>query len=79
MPPGVPEPPEVRFPKLIQIDPSGCWVWLGWKSNGYGRFHVNGKDVRAHRWSYERFVGPIPEGHLEANRSARLPSRGGAR
>jgi hypothetical protein len=23
---------------------------------------VQGKTVRAHRWSYERFVGPIPEG-----------------
>lgn len=28
---------------------------------GYGLFNP-GKTQRAHRWSYERFVGPIPDG-----------------
>ena len=39
-----------------------CWDWLGGKSNGYGRFWVEGRLVQAHRWAYETMVGPIPEG-----------------
>jgi hypothetical protein len=35
-----------------------CWVWLGSRSpEGYGRIGV----AYAHRISYERHVGPIPE------------------
>ena len=29
---------------------------------GYGEFGVDGKVVYAHRWAYEYFVGPIPDG-----------------
>lgn len=42
---------------------AGCWVWRGdLTPDGYGRFWARGKNVAAHRWSYEHFVGPIPEG-----------------
>jgi hypothetical protein len=45
--------------------PDACWLWLAHKGNkGYGSFAVNGREPRAHRWAYERFVGPIPEGLL---------------
>lgn len=38
---------------------TGCWLWLGYiDPGGYGRFCRTG----AHRWAYERLVGPIPEG-----------------
>jgi hypothetical protein len=41
-----------------------CWIWEGKKtSQGYGRICLNGKDHKAHRLSYEIFIGPIPEGH----------------
>lgn len=42
----------------------GCWVWLGEIShNGYGRFSLtHRKHVQAHRFAYERSVGPIPVG-----------------
>ena len=39
-----------------------CWLINGLvsDSNGYGSFTINGKSVRAHRFSYEVFHGPIP-------------------
>ncbi len=54
---------EQKFWERVSEDhPLGCWVWTGavWKggSNRYGRFG----NLRAHRWSYEHHVGPIPEG-----------------
>lgn len=44
----------------------GCWIWTGTKhSYGYGVFLLPGeKAVRAHRYSYEYFVGKIPEGKI---------------
>lgn len=43
----------------------GCWNWIGDIGvGGYGRIWYNGKTVKAHRLSYEKFIGPIPEGIL---------------
>lgn len=43
----------------------GCWLWVGCRlKTGYGKFHLNGKTVRAHRLAYEMLVGPIPRGLL---------------
>lgn len=41
-----------------------CWLWTGHVSpKGYGVIGVGGRKLmRAHRYSYERFVGPVPEG-----------------
>lgn len=42
-----------------------CWLWQGsLYDNGYGRFCPGGrsKNMRAHRFSYEHFNGPIPDG-----------------
>jgi hypothetical protein len=46
--------------------PSGCWEWVGTlHSYGYGVFLMPGKKpVRAHRYSYEHFIGPIPHGKI---------------
>lgn len=42
-----------------------CWLWNGDKSKfGHGRFLYDNLRVNAHRYSYETFVGPIPEGLL---------------
>lgn len=46
--------------------PHGCRLWLGETDiDGYGQFVVpraeGGGHVRAHRWGYEHFVGPIDE------------------
>lgn len=46
---------------------TGCWIWVGGQNrNGYGRFYLRGgrKYKMAHRYAYETFVGPIPEGLL---------------
>lgn len=52
-----------RFHNLTTIDDTtGCVVWVGALTNGYGRFGHAGRVVYAHRWSYEQFVGPIPDG-----------------
>lgn len=41
---------------------SGCWLWLGSVSRGYGKMYVAGAHRRAHRVAYELFRGPIPKG-----------------
>lgn len=61
-------PDDERFNSNIdRSDQSGCWVWTGGKSRGgYGVFNLGarGRKTLAHRWAYERYVGPIPPGQL---------------
>lgn len=66
-----------RLPRRSDFDE--CWVWTGaLKPNGYGRFQHGGRTTQAHRWSYELFVGEIPEGavidHLCSNRGCCNPA-----
>lgn len=69
-----------RFYASVSIADTGCVQWnRGKDKDGYGLFRVGSRtdgtrrSVRAHRWSYEKFVGPIPRGlqidHLCRNRS----------
>lgn len=51
------------------VDPdTGCWNWIGGRITMYGygvkrlTTGVGGPTAMAHRWVYERFVGPIPGG-----------------
>lgn len=54
---------EERFWSHVKIDSQGCWVWTGRTvRKGYGVICVDGKEVRVHRFAYERFNGPIPRG-----------------
>ena len=59
--------PSERFEKYIQRT-DGCWLWRG-PINGYGYGNIRiggGVRVMAHRLSYERWVGRIPEGmHID--------------
>lgn len=52
---------------------TGCVLWLGATTSGYGRVHWKGRFGLAHRIVYEMRVGPIPEGlvidHLCRERS----------
>jgi hypothetical protein len=55
-----------------------CWEWTGYGVDGYGRFWLDGRDVMAHRVSYEWLIGPIPDGlqidHLCRNRRCVNPA-----
>ena len=54
-----------RFMQQVYPDPNcGCWLWGGSSmTKGYGQFSVAGKtSYGAHRFSYEAFKGPIPDG-----------------
>lgn len=68
-----------RFQRKVRVADSGCWEWQGTLyPNGYGRFYDHGNHgVRAHRWAYEAWVGPIPKGlvmdHLCRNRDCVNP------
>lgn len=64
--------------KVLVID--GCWVWQAHiQPTGYGQFtNEETRAVPAHRWAYEHWIGPIPEGlhidHLCNNRACVNPS-----
>jgi hypothetical protein len=48
-----------------KVDKSkGCWTWKGAvNKRGYGHYSADGKDVLAHRFSYQLVTGvPIPDG-----------------
>lgn len=50
---------------IIHIPFTGCWwfVELGRENrNGYARLRWQGRELMAHRLSYEAHVGPIPDG-----------------
>jgi hypothetical protein len=70
-----PSDPAERFFRQVEwadkwhddgITRTRCLEWTGNKPNGrYGRFRTGGTNapiVQVHRWLYERWVGPIPEG-----------------
>ena len=38
-----------------------CWLFLGSRTRGYGKFYNGGKYTYAHRYAYELLVGPIPD------------------
>jgi hypothetical protein len=54
--------PIVRFNEKYTIDKkTGCWLWTAClEKSGYAHFtDINGKPCRAHRFSYEYFIGPL--------------------
>lgn len=61
MPCGLPNGPEQFFAKVAKG--AGCWTWKGRVNpRGYGRFNYGGRNVAAHRLSFELANGPIPPG-----------------
>lgn len=89
---GRPSPDYPQIARFFdKVQRSGqCWIWVGGRNRfGYGTFathaaaHRKGRpelpqiSVQAHRWGYEFFIGPIPEGldldHLCRNRACVNP------
>ena len=55
--------PDQRFDNQYIPEPnSGCFLWIGTNSGGYGKFRLNGKEMRASRYAWIRSNGPIPDG-----------------
>src|SRR5699024_7924323 len=57
--------PEATFLAMTEpiVGDPGCLIWTGaLNGRGYGRLHVNGRMVLAHRWAWQREHGPIPDG-----------------
>lgn len=73
--------PIKRFERRLRAVESGCVEWTGTIDKyGYGQFCSGGRagpTMGAHRWSYQHYVGPIPEGfqvdHLCRNRKCVNP------
>lgn len=65
--------PGSRFERNF-IKTDGCWIWQAHTSGGYGKY----ANTQAHRYSYRRYVGPIPDGmqldHLCRNRACVNPA-----
>lgn len=67
--------PPLELAALVFVTERGCWEWQGQRlKSGYGHY----KRTTAHRWVYERLVGPIPAGlqidHLCRNRPCVNPA-----
>jgi hypothetical protein len=57
---------EALFLKKVIKRESGCWEWNGALNgkDGSGIFTVLRRNVTAHRFAYELWVGRVPEGQL---------------
>ena len=54
-----------RFEAKFVPEPfSGCWLWTSALSRNYGAFWLNGRYQRAHRVSWQLYVGKIPGGQV---------------
>jgi hypothetical protein len=69
-----------RFVAKVEYRDDGCWQWTACRTTkGYGRFRGDdGRTIFAHRFAYEHWVGPVPDGlqldHLCRNRGCVNPS-----
>lgn len=55
-----------------------CWIWRGKTHHGYGTVSINRKNIRAHRYSFREYNGPIDDDlvvrHLCDNRRCVNPT-----
>src|SRR5712692_7724477 len=51
-----------RFWQKVEPNPSGCWLWKGCLSRGYGQVQIDSKQMASHRFAWEDIMGPVPEG-----------------
>jgi hypothetical protein len=54
--------PEKFWKHVKKGKPNKCWKWTGLKDkDGYGKWSINYKSIRAHRYSYQIHKGNIPK------------------
>lgn len=60
------DPVRTRFLRGMPVPDGGCWFWKGIDKGGE---HPNirtgeagGRSIKAHRLSFEMFIGPVPDG-----------------
>jgi hypothetical protein len=65
--------PLERFWSKVNKTPT-CWVWTAAKANkGYGVMRIDGKNIRAHIFSYEVHLGPVLDGVFVCHRCDNPP------
>ena len=56
------EDPLLKFNRNYTIDSeTGCWIYQNIGADGYGRIFIDNKYIKAHRYSFQTFVGPLKE------------------
>ena len=79
MPPSAPSA-SAALARHVEIEhTTGCWEWVGAITpNGYGQMGYKRKKYSPHRFAYQLFSGPIPQGkeidHLCRNRRCCNPN-----
>lgn len=70
-----PERMVARFWESVEKGPGdACWEWTGHANrSGYGRVTRRGRDLFAHRYSWELANGPIPDGLIVCHRCDNPP------
>ena len=59
----VTESDQERVRRRSKVTENGCWEWQGGLTqSGYAPFSRHGRQTVAHRFAYQAFVGPIPDG-----------------
>jgi len=53
---------ETFWLNVAKADDNGCWLWQGRTMKGYGSISLSGRNMAAHRLSYEMAFGAIPDG-----------------
>ena len=48
----------------IPVTETGCLLWLGGLTDGYGVISINRKQYRAHKWNWENIHGQVPHGYV---------------
>lgn len=57
----MPRPLEAKIWNYVR-QTATCWLWTASTNKGYALLKDGRKNIAIHRWMYEHFVGPIPDG-----------------
>ncbi len=58
----IPLPLMERVWLRVEPETNGCWIWKGYIGDGGYGLIVLDRRRRVHRYLYEEFIGPVPDG-----------------